>query len=983
MGEPAEKTALPIFGCEHARCAECSLNVQRERGLYVPSYPPLEAFNGLMIIGEGPGREEVTKGRPFMGESGRLLDSLLATAEISRDATMLTNATLCQPPFVKKGEDDERKKKGFHDRHPTAVPSCLSRLEAEIAHYRPRVIVTLGTPSLISAIGYTKTKARQVDNPCVRCSNTREVGPAIRCANGECGWTHLFDAPTFEAAKPMHAHLLETLSKPDKKGAFCPKCDARIDRLKIRDVKCPDCGGKKKKVEQFIEFDYDYTIQDVQGTIFEAEKLSSRWDEFGVKYVIPTWHPSFCLREVDEQTTRKQFGGQYAAQAVLDHLIKARKLLTRDYHFRFNVVMTDRAEDIREYTAEPGLYSVDIETNAKNPWDVTDIRCIGIGRADREEVLVVDTQRAAVQKGNAETHAFEIVDHELIGALEDFLTAESKPKVGQNFSYDYICIRRIWGIDTAPIGGDTLAMHHVLRPDEPHNLQAIASELTEAPHWKPPKSRGDDGEHKDVEGFDELAVYNARDVRATALAHENGAGQFELTTRVMPTNVPIRAYTKGGRVSAMLSEYGEHNLRDAYDVDVAVLPIALEMEFFGLPMDVEKMRAMAAEKVPQRDALEREMIEMAERDSGKKGFNPSSVPQLQWLLFHNTGPYKLVSSGRTDTGQPSTKLEDLVKNNDHYFVQRLIKWKELESEIKVLHGKGMIIREDGCVHPFWDTGGARTGRWSSSPNFQNIEEDLRAIVRAPAGWKIIGADESQLELRIMAALSGDPELIRRCRDADEGKKSDPDFDPHAFVASVVFGAAFYDAPKEVRKQLRDLCKHVIYGMNYGAGAVKVLETIYKKGYKGPPIRVEQVKNIIATIFALFKGIPTWREETLARSERDWQVRSPLLHRWRYFPLGKVEATVAWNYPIQSLAADLLNLRIIALKQRLVRERIPHRFMAQVHDAIYILAPEEYAERVATCMNEELSLPLSFNGGPEMPFAATAKIADDWSMKEAA
>ena len=978
--EKAEKISLPTFGCEHALCAQCTLNTQRERGLYVPSRPPLEDFNGLMIIGEGPGRDEVTKGQPFVGESGRLLDGLLATAEISREATMITNATLCQPPIVKRGQDDEKNKHGFHDRHPTAVPSCLPRLEEEIKYYRPRVIVTLGTPALIAAIGFTKTKARQVDNPCVRCFNTRKVGPAIKCAVGECDWSHFFDAKTHEEARPAHEALLNSLGKPDKKGAFCPKCDSRIDRLKVRDITCPECGGKKKKIEEFIEFDYEYTVNEVGGTIFEASKLSSRWDEFGVKYVIPTWHPSFCLREIDESSTRKVFGGQYAAQAVLDHLVKARKLLTRDYNFKFQVSMTDRAVDVREYTKEPGLYTIDIETNAKDPWDVTDIRCIGIGRSDREEVLVVDTQRLATQKGSSEQHEFEIVDHELLGALEDFLTSESKPKIGQNLPYDYIAMRRVWGIDTSPIGGDTKNLHHVLRPDEPHNLQAIASELTEAPHWKPPKSRG---EYKDVENFEQLAVYNARDIRATALCHEVGAGQDEVGWRDMPTGVRIRTYTKGGRIGSYLPEFGEYNLRDVYDVDVNVIPIALEMEYHGLPMDIEKMRAMVADKVPKFERLSRELTEMVEEASGVKGFNPKSTPQKQWALFHPTGPFKLVASARTDTGQPSTAREDLAKLNDHPFVQKLLSWGQLDAEIKVLHGEGMIIREDRCVHPTWNTTGARTGRWSSSPNFQNIAEELRAIVKAPPGWKIIGADESQLELRIMAALSGDPELIRRCRDADENKKSDPDFDPHAFVASVVFGAAFFDAPKDVRKQLRDLCKHVIYGMNYGAGAVKVRETIYKKGYKGKPISVEQVKYIIQTIFQLFTGIPVWREQTLTQSERNWQVRSPLLHRWRYFPLGKVEATVAWNYPIQSLAADLLNLRIIALKQRLVRERIPHRFMAQVHDAIYILAPEEYAERVATCMNEELSLPLSFNGGPEMPFVATAKIASDWSMKEAA
>ena len=965
----AAAVQLPVFGHEHADCGGCSLLSQREAKLCVPAFPPIEAFNGLMIIGEGPGRTEVTKGRPFVGESGRLLDGILQSAEISRDATFITNATLCMPPFARKDEDA---KKGFHERHPTAVPSCLPRLEAEIAHYRPRVVVVLGSPALISAIGFTRTKTRQVDNPCVRCENKRKVGPAIKCATGGCDWAHFFDAPTHEAAKPLHEALLESLRAPASKKSLCPKCSAKLNNLRIREIECPACGGKKKKIESYLEFDYEYTIKEVAGTIFEAEKLSSRWDQLGVKYVIPTWHPSFCLRDIDESQTRKNFGGQYAAQAVLDHLIKARKLLTRDYHFRFRTMMTDRAEDVREYTKEPGLYTVDIETNAKKPWDVTDIRCIGIGRADREEVLVVDTQRMAVNVGTYEHHKFEIVDHELLGALEDFLTAESKPKIGQNIPYDYVTIRRIWGIDTQPIGGDTKNMHHVLRADEPHDLQAIASELTEAPHWKPPKTKGD---YKEVEDFPKLAVYNARDVRATALAHEVGAGHYDPQERVMPTNVHIKTYTRGGRVSLP-----EHNLRDCYDVDMNVLPIALEMEFYGLPLNLEKMKMIEAERRPQWEGLERELVAMVD----KQGFNLNSTPQLQWALFHQSGPFRLVASGRTDTGQPSTATEDLAKLAGHPFVDKLIQWKELGSALKVLGGKDMIIREDDCIHPVWNTTGARTGRWTSSPNFQNIEEWLRAIVEAPPGWVVVGADESQLELRLIASLSGDPELIRRCREADEADKANPDKDPHAYVASVVFGTVFFEADAKGRLVFRNLCKHVIYGMNYGAGAAKVRETIYEKGYKGPPISVQQVQHIITTIFKVFPNIPVWRDNVLALAEREWQVRSPLLNRWRYFPLGKVEATVAWNYPIQSCGADVLNLRIIALKQRLVRERIPHRFMAQVHDAIYILCPEEYAERVAACMFEELSITLTIvEGAPEMPVVATPKIAKDWSMKEAA
>lgn len=965
----APQLQLPIFGAELASCSDCELKPRKEQGLCVPSRPPTEPFNGLMIVGEGPGRVEVLKARPFVGPAGNLLDALLEAAEISRDATFVTNATLCQPPLIKDKDD---KKTGFHGRFPNAVPSCLPRLEAEIAFYKPRVIVVMGTPALIASIGFTREKARQVDNPCATCENKRKRGPAIQCAVGECHWTHFFDAPTFADAEPLREQLLDELGRDVERKARpqCPKCGAKIDRLKIRDVPCPDCGGKKKKIEKYLEWDYEYTIKETAGAIFEASALSGEWHKHGVKYVIPTFHPAFCLRDIDEGQTRKAFGGQYAAQAVADHLTKARKLLVRDYSFRFRTTITDRAEDVRAYTAEPGLYTVDLETNAKSPWDVTELRNIGIGRADCEEVLVVDGTKLIENAGTDERHEFQVLDDDLLGALEDFLTADGKPKIAQNGAeYDWVVLWRLLGIEVTPIGGDTKQLHHVLRPDEPHDLGSIAAEMTEAPHWKPPKT--EKGGFPVFESFTDLSVYNARDVRTTALSHEACAGFYEPATRDLPLGLSIRTFTRAGRL-----ELPDLKLRDVYDLDVAVLPIALEMERYGLPLDLPKMRALEEERRPKYEALRQELIQM----TGLPGFNPDSTPQLQFVLFHPTGPFKLTATARTETGQPSTAKDELAKLADHPFVRALLDARELKACLNVLGGSEMIVREDGAVHPSWNTAGARTGRWSSSPNFQNIPEWLRAIVKAPPGWVVIGADESQLELRNMAALSGDANLTRRCIEADENQKANPDKDPHAFVASVVFGEAFSETDEAGRAVLRGICKHVIYGMNYGAGPDKVRETIYKKGYKGPRLEVQQIKRIIEIIFEVFPGVPIWRDKTLAWSEREQQVRSPLLGRWRYFPLGKVEATVAWNYPIQSLAADLLNIMIVALKQELVRRHLRHRFMAQVHDALYLLAPEEHAQAVADVMAEKLSARIQLvEDAPEMIYVATPHIHQNWSM----
>jgi len=955
---------LPTIGHECAECDSCELKVQRDNDKCVASPPPIRSFNGLMIIGEGPGKQEVVKRMPFVGKSGSLLDDLLAAADIDRDATWITNATLCMPPVLQREDETKNKRAGFTDRFPQAVPSCLPRLERELEIARPRVVVCMGNAAVHAATLYTIEKAKQVPSTCTKCDpKTRKIGPVIKCATGDCSWFYAFDEEHTrgeELLKQVHKDMLDTLD------GKCPQCAANIKKLRPRLIKCPACGGRKTIATKYLEWKSDYTVTSVVGSLLDPKKLGSRWDRFGVEWIIPAFHPSFLLRPIDDE--KKAFGWQFAIPLVVSSLEKAKRLLERPPNFKLRKIYTDNPTDVEEYTREVGFYDLDVETDAKAWQDVTEIRCIGIGRADREEVLVVDTRGLAVNVGTDTHHKFEIRDPELHAALANFLTREDSPKAGQNAgSYDYNVMRRVWGIKTEPIGGDTKSAHHVLRPNSPHNLAIMGAEFTEAEHWKEPKKVGGALVYRD---WCDLADYNARDVRVTSLTREIITGQPCLPPleRKMPTGVVVKAWSQGGRLAT-------EGLRDVYDVDMAVAPIATEMEWVGLPLNVERMKEIDAETRAKLAGWKSELIHL----SGLKDFNPDSTPQIQYVLFHPSGPFKLTAKATTKTGAPSTAAEDLAQLVDHPFVRFLVDYRKLDGARKNhLHGKDIIIRDDSALHISWNTTGAVTGRFSTSPNQQNVPEWLREIVQAWPGWKILGADYSQLELRILAALSGDAELIRRCRDADEGAKGDPEKDPHSFVASVVFGDAFWAADKKGRLTLRGIVKHCIYGMNYGAGAQKVHETIYKKGYDGPPLSVQQVKVIIRKIFDTFPGVESWRENTLRWSIEHQQVRSAILGRWREFPLGELDATVAWNFPIQATGADVINLRLVALKQRLAKMRSRALFMAQVHDAVYLLCPEEEVHKVKPAMAEELSVDIVIvEGAPVMPFAATPKVGNNW------
>ena len=260
---------------------------------------------------------------------------------------------------------------------------------------------------------------------------------------------------------------------------------------------------------------------------------------------------------------------------------------------------------------------------------------------------------------------------------------------------------------------------------------------------------------------------------------------------------------------------------------------------------------------------------------------------------------------------------------------------------------------------------------------------MRKAIVAPKGRKIVGADFSQLEMRIMASLSGDPELIRRCASADENDKFNSEKDPHAYVAALTFGDAYRDAyangDAELFTALRTIAKRVVYGLNYGAGAMTILESIYDGGYDGPPLTKRLIERVINIYFREFPGVPTWRSNQLAKVNATRAVYSPIIGRHRIFPLGDADATIVYNYPIQSGAADIMSTRLLVLEAALPRVDPSAVFIAQVHDAIYVECDAQRALDVATCVEATLSIELALTpDAVPMPYPASAQISDNWA-----
>lgn len=975
---------LRQFTEKDADCDRCPLQPEMKRRQTCYARGPTEPFNGIMIIGEGPGHREVALKNPFIGKAGGVLNWLLEQADIKREECYITNATLCKPPTTKDSV-----------MMTAAVAACTQRLEAEIIAVRPQVIVTLGGPALEAITGRFETKTKREHFDCDNCNENRRVGPAIQCANGACKHIHMLKLVEVvegeEELSDMDVSTYTTYTDHEVaviRSSPCPECGSKRKGLRPKMVKCPKCDGLKMRSVDYEEFVCAFKVTKVAGAIFDPVDKDEtddtlqqhelpRWlYDAGVKYVVTTLHPAYLMR-----------GQQFMAEPVVRHLTKAANLcrIEPKPYLSPHVVTTD-PKVVRGYCygwqaagQDPATlqFDCDIETeawgehngkavrlDARKYTEVSAIKCLGIYDRSQPHALVVDTRDA---------------DDALLDTIYDFLADDRLAKCWQNGgSYDIPVIDKLWGIpwdqQIPSYRDDTLVLHHSLCPDEPHNLGHIALSFTDARAWKPTRKLGGADVH---ESFDELALYNARDVIHT-----------------------------GRSCVAMRAALGKAEVERVYENDMKLQRIAVAMTMHGMPLDQSAVRRAGVTAQTHINAsLDRCQQLLREHtyldNNAINNFNPAKLKASLIPALYSREGFHLPAIERTPTGEPSTAagvLQKLLRNvspEQASFIGALFEIREHRKILQnYIEGDAMRVWDDGRIHATWKPHGTRTGRFSSSPNFQNWPLWLRSYVKAPPGRKIVGADYAQLELRGIAAISGDENLISRCMNADESRKLEPEFDPHSYGASIAFDEAYtrlllddpaHDKANEKchcetckRKALRDLFKRVIYGLNYGATAPRIWGAIYEGGYNGPPITLLMVERVMKAVFRAFPKIPLWRMSAVEAANRDNEIRSPILGRRRVFPLGEIPDTEVYNFPIQSMGADIMNPATIDLYEYLPDIDPTAMIIAQVHDALYVECAENCAQGVADLLEEVMTQEhVLVKGAAPMLFPATAVISDTW------
>ena len=576
------------------------------------------------------------------------------------------------------------------------------------------------------------------------------------------------------------------------------------------------------------------------------------------------------------------------------------------------------------------LVCIDTETTSLDPMQA---RLVGLSLSVREhEACYIPL--AHRYPGVPEQLPFE----RTLARLRHWLESEHHAKVGQHLKYDSHVFAN-HGIRLAGIAHDTLLQSYVLEAHRSHDMDSLAQRhlgrrtLTYTEVC---------GKGASQIGFDDVALD-----RATEYAAEDA----EITLGLHQTLWP--------RIEAV------PQLRDVYErIEVPVSKVLFDMERTGVLVDRDRLMAQSAE-------LGRRIVELEAQAHALAGqpFNLGSPKQVGEILFGKLG---LPAVKKTASGAPSTDEEVLDKLAQDYPLPKTLLEHRALSKLKSTYCDKLpasINPATGRVHTSYGQAIAVTGRLSSSdPNLQNIPirtpegRRIREAFVAPPGSVILSADYSQIELRIMAHISGDEGLLAAFNAGE---------DVHRATASEVFGVPV----GEVTADQRRTAKVINFGLIYGMSAFGLASNLN--------IEREAAKLYIDRYFTRYPGVARYMERTRAEAKRQGYVETVFGRRlWLpeiNSPNGPRRAAAeraAINAPMQGTAADLIKLAMIAVHGWLRHEQLRSRLIMQVHDELVLEVPQAELDTVRA------GLPRLMAGVADLKVALLAEVGVGANWDEA-
>lgn len=418
-------------------------------------------------------------------------------------------------------------------------------------------------------------------------------------------------------------------------------------------------------------------------------------------------------------------------------------------------------------------------------------------------------------------------------------------------------------------------------------------------------------------------------------------------------------------VAPLRDRMARENAANVFDgIEMPLVPVLAKMERAGMLVDPDRLHSLSEGLATQITEVERSIRDLA----GDETFNIGSPMQLSHVLFDVMGlPTKGLK--KTKRGYYSTNakvLSDLAR--DHEIVRLILDWRE-KSKIKstYLDTLGPLRRGDGRVHTTYNQTITATGRLSSSdPNLQNIPtrselgRTVKTAFSAGEGSVFLAVDYSQIELRLLAHLSGDEHLVRAFNEGE---------DFHAETAARVFGVPV----SEVTPDLRSRAKAVNFGIVYGQQAYGLSQSLH--------ISMAEARDMIDRYYEAYPGVRTFLDNVVARAKQTGYAET-MYGRRRHIPELKAKnpqlrgfgERTAMNHPMQGTAADIIKIAMARVSRRLEEEGFAAHMILQVHDELDFECPVDEVERLTDMVRDVMEHVVDLR----VPLIAEASTGITWA-----
>ena len=690
----------------------------------------------------------------------------------------------------------------------------------------------------------------------------------------------------------------QLISNTDKlKGALKEKVESHVEDIRMSKFLATI------KIDVPIELD----MEKLQMTEPDEDALAKIFDELEFK--------SFAnkvLKKIKNKpkivSNQLDFFGLFEGEGT-ESSKKSNLVSLKDTPHEYKLV--DNQEEmtkIRDFFLTTKNLSFDTETTSTNTIDAELVGLSFAAEAHKAFYVPVPADRVEAQK--------------VVEIFRPVYENESIQKVGQNIKYDMEVLRN-YGIELKGKLFDTMIAHYLIQPELRHNMDYLAE------------------------------VYlGYQTIHIDELIGPKGKGQ-----RSMRDLTPEQVYEyacEDADITLQLKNVLEPKLEEVgtkelfWQIEMPLVPVLAEMEMNGVRIDTQSLSETSAQLTQRALDIEKHIFELA-----GEPFNIASPKQVGDILF---GKLRIVEKPKkTKTGQFVTS-EDVLQllRNKHEIVDEILKFRGLKKLLGTYVDAlpKLINPRTGHIHTSFNQTVAATGRLSSSdPNLQNIPvrgEDGKEIRRAfipDDGCLFLSADYSQIELRVMAHLSGDEHMIAAFR---EGR------DIHAATAAKVYKESI----ENVSRDQRTKAKRANFGIIYGISVFGLSERLN--------ISRDEAKQLIDGYFATFPRVHEYMEEAKQQARQQGYAET-LFHRRRYLPdINSGNATVrglaernAINAPIQGTAADIIKVAMIRIFERFRREGIRSKMILQVHDELNFSVLPEEKELVERIVVEERLLSSAF------------------------